>query len=125
MMWCWRCKTDVPILDDDEYRQVTAVRGTGTHRSIQEKFMGPVLAEYERITGFHETNANAIFHHRASDYGPPWLVVREAFANPESQTLRPLHEVGESKVSAVGVYHSAGPALSQLGEKYIALRAHP
>jgi hypothetical protein len=26
MLWCWRCKTEVPMLEDDEYRQVTALR---------------------------------------------------------------------------------------------------
>ena len=28
-------------------------------------------AEYERITGFHEGNPNAIWHHRIALYGPP------------------------------------------------------
>jgi hypothetical protein len=28
------------------------------------------LAEYERLTGFKETNINAVFHHVASQYGP-------------------------------------------------------
>jgi hypothetical protein len=59
------------MLDDDEYRQVMAVRGAGQQGSIIEKIYGPMLAEYERITGFYETNAIAIFHHRASKYGPP------------------------------------------------------
>jgi hypothetical protein len=71
MLWCWRCKTEVPMLDDDEYRQVMSFRhvveGGG---SLQAKF-APLLAEYERITGFKETNPNAVFHHRFSDYGPP------------------------------------------------------
>ena len=58
------------MLDDEEYRTVISLRGTGKHGTIVEKIYGPVLAEYERITGFHETNPNAIYHHRISDYGP-------------------------------------------------------
>ena len=29
------------------------------------------LAQYEEITGFKETNADALFHHRLIIYGPP------------------------------------------------------
>ena len=58
------------MLDDDEYRRVMGVRGTGKEGDIQEKMFGPMLVEYERITGFRETNPIAIFHHRISDYGP-------------------------------------------------------
>jgi hypothetical protein len=31
----------------------------------------PMLAAYERLTGFRETNPNAVWHHRVSLYGPP------------------------------------------------------
>lgn len=85
MMWCWRCKTDVPMLDDDEYRQVMAVRGTGQQGSIKEKMYGPMLAEYERITGFHELNANAIFYHRVSDYGPPCASCGRPLRTPKAK----------------------------------------
>ena len=67
-LWCWRCKAEVPMLDDDEYRQVMSFRPT-TVGNLQTRFKS-MLAEYERITGFHETNPNAVFHHRLSDYGP-------------------------------------------------------
>jgi len=70
LLWCWRCKTEVPMLDDEEIRQATALQGTGTS-DRQDREFGPVLREYERITGFHETNINAVFHHVISQYGPP------------------------------------------------------
>ena len=70
-MWCWRCRADVPMLDEDEYHQVISLRGTGADGSLQERIFGPVLAEYERITGFRESNPNAIFHHRIADFGAP------------------------------------------------------
>lgn len=73
------------MLDDDEYRQVMAVRGTGQQGSIEEKMYGPMLAEYERITRFHEPNANAIFHHRVSDYGPPCASCGRPLRTPKAK----------------------------------------
>lgn len=49
------------MLDENEYRLVTskyAEKGSGSKAEIAERFYGPVLREYERITGFHETNPN-------------------------------------------------------------------
>jgi hypothetical protein len=69
-LWCWRCKAEVPMLDDDEYRQVMALRPMGKSVGSLQTMFAPMLAEYERITGLSETNPNAVFHHRVSDYGP-------------------------------------------------------
>jgi hypothetical protein len=63
MLWCWRCKTEVPMLDDDEFKRVSALLNTGSEGSTRERMFGPVLNEYERITGIRETNPNAIYHH--------------------------------------------------------------
>ena len=38
------------MLEDDEYRRVVSLKGTGTSGTILEKMYGPMLAEYERIT---------------------------------------------------------------------------
>jgi hypothetical protein len=65
-LWCWRCKIEGAMLDDEEYRRVISLRGEGR----AERF-SPMLAEFERIAGFRETNPNAIFHHRFSNFGPP------------------------------------------------------
>jgi hypothetical protein len=70
ILWCWRCKTEVPMLDDDEFRRVMSLRGTGDG-DLWERQFGPVLREYERITGVKETNINALYHHVESLYGPP------------------------------------------------------
>jgi hypothetical protein len=70
-LWCWRCKTEVPMLNDEEFKRVSNLRNSGTEGGIREKMVGPLLREYERITGFAETNPNAIFHHVLSMYGPP------------------------------------------------------
>src|SRR5271165_941925 len=74
ILWCWRCKMEIPMLDEDEFKLVTSKRGAKEGESkndMWERLFGPVLREYERITGFHETNPNAVYHHRLSLYGPP------------------------------------------------------
>jgi len=85
MLWCWRCKAEMPMLDEAEFAEIAALyseaigstkalrRETGVslqHPSVYERFRF-VRERYEAITGYHETNANAILHHRISLYGPP------------------------------------------------------
>jgi uncharacterized glyoxalase superfamily protein PhnB len=69
ILWCWRCKTDIPMLDNKEWESVWGVfeAAEGKHQDRRPA----ALAEYERLTGFKETNFNAIFHHRVSCHGPP------------------------------------------------------
>jgi len=71
MVWFPRCKMDMPMPDADEYRQVAALLDQGRGESRREQIFGAFLQEYERITGYHETNPNALFHHRISLYGSP------------------------------------------------------
>ncbi len=66
LQWCWRCKMDIPMVDDAEWSQVWAA-----YQSVQPDGRQAALNEYERLTGFRETNVNALFHHRISAHGPP------------------------------------------------------
>ena|SRR5882724_6885413 len=68
-LWCWRCRVETPMLDDEEFAQIVAKQDLQAH-TIEERF-APFLAEYERITGVKETNYNAVWHHQLSLYGPP------------------------------------------------------
>jgi len=84
-LYCWRCEMDIPMLEEDEWRIVqeqlhNATLAVTTNRSetiaalsvisIRSIFQ-PALDVYERITGFRETNHNALYHHRVALYGPP------------------------------------------------------
>ena len=62
--WCWRCRIDVLMLDENEFARVTS------HASKMDRCKA-MLDEYNRITGFDETNWNAVWHHRLSIYGRP------------------------------------------------------
>ena len=84
--WCWRCKMDVPLLDEAEYAVIQGIYadcigGVKQHRvahnatlaqvpMTQKQFL-PVLEAYQQMTGRRETNAEEVLHHRASIYGPP------------------------------------------------------
>jgi hypothetical protein len=62
---------DVPMLDDEEFKRVSSLMYKGTEGNLRQRMFGPLLREYERITGFHEENPNVIYHHVLSMYGPP------------------------------------------------------
>jgi hypothetical protein len=67
MLWCWRCKAERPMLDDVEFERVRSrVKPSAV---TKDEIFGGWLAEYERITGHHETTPNAIWHHRLALYG--------------------------------------------------------
>ena len=89
-LYCWRCRTDVPMLDESEWAvvarelEIAIDRARAFHRSHPapdsaaaifdrsiEKLFLPALAAYQRITGFREDNHNALFHHRLALYGAP------------------------------------------------------
>jgi hypothetical protein len=58
------------MLDEREFSLVSACMTQLSDRKKGDRF-GAMLAEYNRITGFNETNANAVWHHRISIYGSP------------------------------------------------------
>lgn len=84
-LWCWRCKTEMPMLDDQEFAVIASLHRLGI-QSVKEyreetgaplehvplaKRFDAMLARYEEMTGYKETNPNAVWHHRLSLYGPP------------------------------------------------------
>ena len=64
---------DVPMLDENEYKIA--------HKLYSERIKiltpaekaqpDPLLVYYKNLTGFDETNPNAIMHHRIALFGPP------------------------------------------------------
>jgi hypothetical protein len=70
LSWCWRCKAEMPMLDEEEFRRVWSLLGRPGKFLPEHKF-GASIEEYERITGSPVANGNVIFHHRLSMYGSP------------------------------------------------------
>ena len=84
LLYCWRCKMDVPMLDDQEWQQIGAPEGNliQAMKDYQSRYgvtlavakgeaPKEILARYKNLTGFDETNVNALYHHRIEIYGPP------------------------------------------------------
>jgi hypothetical protein len=75
---------NLPMLTEEEWTDVSSHFGDniGQIKRYREKhqcslaeaqqkgFGHKALARYAHITGFKETNANALYHHRLSMYGP-------------------------------------------------------
>jgi hypothetical protein len=83
-MYCWRCRVELPMLDASEWERVGPVLTNRvqaikdyrekTGASLEEAVKGApweALAVYREITGYAETNINALWHHRIELYGPP------------------------------------------------------
>jgi len=97
-IYCWRCNTDIPMLTEEEWSVVAgglvnAVAQIKRYRdenscSLAEAtangYGKDALVAYEKITGFKETNANALFHHRLSIYGPPCHVCGKPLRTPNA-----------------------------------------
>jgi hypothetical protein len=98
-LWCWRCKAEMPMLDEAEYTVALGlyrdgIRATQEFRKkwqvplkdakVEERFQ-PLLAWYEKLTGFKETNENAVMHHRLSLYGPPCARCGKPLRTPKAK----------------------------------------
>lgn len=84
VQYCWRCKMDIPMLDESEWEGLhpflnNAIRDIQKYRETHGVSLAEALARgyghqaldaYFRITGFRETNVNALWHHRLSHFGP-------------------------------------------------------
>lgn len=87
------------MLDEDEYAQVGSVltecmRATKEFRSAHGVPLGdvdldarfaPARQEFERITGCHESNFRAIYHHRIALYGPPCSSCGKPLRTPQAR----------------------------------------
>ncbi len=99
LLFCWRCGIDVPMLTDEEWEQVLPLL-QGTIKDIQafrarngvslkdaenESFGQAAREKYEQLTGLRETNVHAIWHHRASMYGPPCKSCGKPLRTPQAK----------------------------------------
>ena len=64
ILYCWRCKMDIPMLDGSEElaRVLPFLHSFDRQRALDEYFA---------ITGCRETNSRALWHHVTASHGPP------------------------------------------------------
>lgn len=67
MVYCWRCQLDMPMLDEAEWQEIASLM----NGAMNSEFRDLALDRFRQLTGHHETNINAIWHHRISLYGQP------------------------------------------------------
>jgi hypothetical protein len=87
VLWCWRCQMDVPMLDEPEFERVSQLSSGGLHAkglALKER-LRVALEEYQRLTGFAETNFAAMMHHRLFLYGPPCAACGKPLRTPQAQ----------------------------------------
>jgi hypothetical protein len=84
-VWCWRCKTTVPMLDEREYESISnGIRSQALSvkhrlrtenrpmkRSDEADLYRGVATRYGEITGITDVNPREILRHRLSLVGPP------------------------------------------------------
>ncbi len=65
---------DIPMLDEDEYKiaQQLYKKGFRNRKNFKDRKIQfkELLDFYKEITGFEETEPNAIMHHRIEEIGP-------------------------------------------------------
>lgn len=92
VLYCWRCKRAVPMLDEDEYAKAYLLYGeafkmgasnTVGVESLAGRFK-PLLDFYNELTGFGETEPNAVMHHRVALYGPPCEQCGKPYRTPQA-----------------------------------------
>lgn len=95
--YCWRCEMVVPMLEEDEWeimepllkdqaKKVKEYREkTGADiKTAFQKSTKLATEKYFELTGFEETNHNAIWHHRLSDFGKECPNCGHLFRTPKA-----------------------------------------
>ena len=80
MTFCWRCKMEMPMLEEHEWRQIYPL--------LRQMFVDDGLAArglYQLLTDYDETNVNAIWHHRIAQYGPPCEACGKPYRTPQAK----------------------------------------
>jgi hypothetical protein len=110
MLWCWRCKAEMPMLDEQEFAEALrlhsdvtqAIKRYRERHGVELKavpageYYQPILNYYERVTGVKERNPNAVMHHRLSLYGPACRHCGKPLRTPKAKLcggcMRPVAE---------------------------------
>ena len=94
LIYCWRCKMDVPMLTEDEWQLVNPTglveqikryreeTGCSLAEAYRNNMGQQALTAYEALTGFRETNPAALMHHRLKLYGPLCTSCRKPLRTP-------------------------------------------
>ncbi len=98
IIYCWRCRADVPMLEEHEWEVVAphlsnAIEQIKKYRQEHKCSLAVARAQgygqealrvYEQLTGYCETNADALWHHRVNQYGPRCEACGKPYRTPSA-----------------------------------------
>ncbi len=98
LLYCWRCRTDVPMLDESEFavvahvhRQCTAAvkayreqHGATLANTPRADLMRPVLETYRELTGVNAGDPDHVLKHRLALIGPPCTACGRPLRTPQA-----------------------------------------
>jgi hypothetical protein len=84
ILYCWRCKTDVPMLEEHEWDDVSAAltegiseiqhyrrqHGASVKEARDHVYWQGGFARYRELTGYSGSDPEVVWHHRLSLLGP-------------------------------------------------------
>ena len=83
MLYCWRCRREIPMLTEEEYQFVMSFLSAESGLPFSER-QHYALEAYRRITGESETGFPALYHHRLALYGPPCRFCHKPLRTPRA-----------------------------------------
>jgi len=97
-LYCWRSRTEVPMLDEQEWEEIEpllraateqikhyrAEHGASLSEALEVEHGQDALDRYFQITGFRETDMNALWHRRLRDLGPPCGACGKPLRTPQA-----------------------------------------
>lgn len=87
MKYCWRCKMEVPMLDEEEFAIAFNLysKGIRTLDEDRQQRFKELLDYYNHLTGFGETEPNAIMHHSLQQIGPDCENCGKPYRTPKAK----------------------------------------
>lgn len=85
--YCWRCKTEIPMLDKEEFTIASELYSIGfkiAKANRQERFK-ELLEYYNNLTGFGETEPYAIMHHSLEQIGSDCESCGKPYRTPKAK----------------------------------------
>ncbi len=103
------------MLDEGEFDLVVKAQRPGV--PSEERF-APFLAEYERITGYHATNFNAVWHHRLSLLGDPCVNCGKPLRSPRARFCAACgHRVGTAGLGTADDVRNGAARAGKAGDE--------
>jgi hypothetical protein len=98
LLYCWRCKMDVPMLDEAEWAEVfpslESIKRYGHENrpsaaeltAYKDYAWGSgAVDRYRRMTGFRADDAGVIRYHRIANLGPPCSACGKLLRTPRAK----------------------------------------